>query len=71
MTKKFIVQTEYNSGLMFDDVEVASYFLEATPVKTQGYRDDKWQIDDRKIKLFAIDDSELIVDNPKEDENAS
>ena len=55
--KKYIVRTDYNSGLMFDSKEMALEVLEATTIK-RAYND-KWSIDDREVSLFIIDDSKL------------
>jgi len=65
--KKYIVKTSYDSGLMFEDKETAVAILEATPVRTHGYADKIWTIDDREISLFVIDDSKLA----KNDEGGS
>ena len=57
--KKYIVRTDYNSGLMFDSKEVALEVLEATSIK-RDYNDRSWSIDNKVMSLFIIDDSEIV-----------
>ena len=58
--KKYIVKTDYNSGLMFDSKENALGALEAIPVK-QDFNNGNWSIsdNDKEISLFIIDDSKI------------
>lgn len=63
--KKYLIKTEYNSGILVEDKETAINILSAIPVKTRGYSDNKWTIDDRKLSLLVIDEKEIIV--PKQE----
>ena len=63
--KKYVVKTDYASGLMFDSKDTALEVLEATSIK-RDYNDRYWSIDDREMSLFIIDDSEIIEPEKKD-----
>ena len=65
--KKYIVKSDYNTGLMFVNAENAMDALEATPVRSRDFNLKSWSIDDRDMYLIVIDDSNLIAEPEKED----
>ena len=57
--KKYIVRTSYDSGLLIENKETAINLLESTPVRSEGYPDKEWALDDRELSLLVIDDSKI------------